>query len=893
MDDGRQHHRGRRMIGQLRESSPLRIGPYETLARLGAGGMGEVFLAAPDRREPGGALAPGAPYDPDSLVAVKAIRGEIAGDAAFRARFRREISVATSVENPFVARLVAGDADAEQPWLATEYVAGPHLAEAVRAHGPLPLASVAALGAGVARALAAVHAAGALHRDLKPANVLLGADGPKLIDFGVARALDATTMTSTGLLVGTPGFMSPEHVAGGRHVVPASDVFCLGSVLAYAASGDDPFGDGPVAAVLYRVSVAEAQLDGVPAELRELIGACLSRDPGERPHPGELAERLAELDLSTPNDRRPAHGTGDDGESGPGARWPSAVRAAIAEARRDAAQLCASGQPLLPLPPAPEHTPYSPTRTPTRTPTQAPFAPAAPGGPGHTAHGLPTMSSAAPTVSRRRGIGRRGALVTVLAVAVAGGAVGALLAARGPDGGGGDGRAAGPGRSASAAELVARAGVDSAGTLEHNGSVPQLKEQRPRGWKPWRAAFGHSPMSCAADTEAVVCLLTNGTYEARSAADGHRLWRSDGRTAADADAGDTGDEAYIGPSGHLFMPGDQVRPVVRGGRAVIAHKGRVQVRDSASGEVDWSVDAPAGSHVTSALLTDERLVLSSEVTSRTDEGPQGTELLAYPLDGADKPVWTYELSDEVLAEAELGNYTAETAHDGRVYATSRDGVVAIGEKKGGREGGAYDDGQCLALMVDPVADQILCTQLVTGTGDLDDPTAAPGTRVTRLDARTLAVRGKISFKAPPVSPQGDLGRDIVVSAVASGAALAYDTSGEKLLVADAKNGRVTREEPISVAEYVIKEPISSPALIVGDRALTADNSTLKAVPLTGRGKPDAVRVPGAPGDRVPEQPEDTGTVIADKPKPPTVLPLGGVVTIVYDQGTVVSMKIPS
>ncbi|WP_341845822.1 serine/threonine-protein kinase, partial [Streptomyces atriruber] len=280
---------GGRMIGQLRESSPLRTGPYETLARLGAGGMGEVFLAAPGPHEPG------RPYDPDTLVAVKAIRKDLAGDAAFRARFRREISVATSVASPFVARLVAGDADAGQPWLATEYVAGPNLADAVRRHGPLPVASVAALGAGTARALAAVHAAGALHRDLKPANVLLGADGPKLIDFGVARALGATTMTSTGLLVGTPGFMSPEHVAGGRHVVAASDVFCLASVLAYAASGDDPFGDGPVAAVLYRVSRAEARLDGVPEELRELLAACLSRDPGERPGPEEVAAGLEAL----------------------------------------------------------------------------------------------------------------------------------------------------------------------------------------------------------------------------------------------------------------------------------------------------------------------------------------------------------------------------------------------------------------------------------------------------------------------------------------------------------------------------------------------------------------------------------------------------------------------
>ncbi|MFE0175877.1 protein kinase [Streptomyces sp. NPDC059002] len=862
----------------MRQSSPLRIGPYETLARLGAGGMGEVFLATRG------------PYEPDALVAVKAIRKDLAGDTGFRARFRRELAVAASVDSPYVARLVAGDADegTEQPWLATEYVAGPTLAEAVRRHGPLPTASVAALGAGVARALAAVHTAGALHRDLKPANVLLGAAGPQLIDFGVARALGATTMTSTGLLVGTPGFMSPEHVAGGRHVVAASDVFCLASVLAYAATGSDPFGDGPVAAVLYRVSRAEARLDDVPAELRELLAPCLAREAGGRPGPEELAEGLAGL-----------MGAGAGAADAP---WPASVRGAIAEVRRDVAQLCAAGSPLLPLPEPGHDAPHPATQTPTQTPTRTPAAPGTPLSPAQEVHGLPTMSAAAPAAPRRRGIGRKGALATVLAVAVAGGAVGALLALRGPDGDGGSGGQGGSGGAgqgspgtgggaagASPAELVARAGVDSAGTLERSGSVPQFKAQRPRGWKPWRATFGHAPMSCSADTKAVVCLLTNGTYEARSAVDGHRLWTSDGRSAAD---GDMGGEAYISPSGNLFMPGDQQHPVVRGGTAVIAYKGRVQVRDSASGKVRWYVDAPAGTHFTSALLTDERLVLAAEGSARDAEGPKGATLRAYPLDGGTRPAWTYELSGDTLAEAELGNYTAETALDGVVYANSKDGVVALREKKGGRVGGVYDGGQCLALMAAPAAGQILCTQHVGDSGGLDDPTADPQTRVTRLDAKTLAVKGAFGFKAPPIGADGHPGRDIVVSAVASGTALAYDTTGEKLLVADARNGRITRKEPLSVAEYMIKEPVSSPALLIGDRALTADNSTLRTVPLTAKGTAKTVRVPGAPGNRTPKEPVDTGTVIADKPKPPTVLPLGGVVTIVYDQGTVVSTALP-
>ncbi|MEU7578323.1 serine/threonine-protein kinase [Streptomyces sp. NPDC041068] len=872
------------MIGQLRESSPPRVGPYETLARLGAGGMGEVFLASPGPHEPG------RPYDPDALVAVKAIRGDIAGDAAFRARFRREISVAASVDSPYVARLVAGDADADQPWLATEYVAGPTLAAAVRRHGPLPAAAVAALGAGVARALAAVHAAGALHRDLKPANVLLGAEGPKLIDFGVARAPGATTMTSTGLLVGTPGFMSPEHVAGGRHVVAASDVFCLASVLAYAASGEDPFGDGPMAAVLYRVSRAEAQLDGVPEQLRELLTACLSREPDERPSPDEAASRLAELEGEEDS------GTESAAACAPASLWPDALIGDIAEVRREAEQLCASRRPLLPLSTQPGDSSHPATQTPTWTP--APVEP----------HGLPTMSSAPPAPAPpRRGPSRRGAVLTVVAVAAVGAVVGGLLALRGPDSDSGSGSAGGgsktPGAETPAlspARLIATAGVDASGTADRSGQVPQYAAQRPEGWKPWRATFGHAPMSCAADTEAVVCLLTNGTYEARSAVDGHRLWTSDGRSAQD---GDVGGEAYIGPTGAFFMPGDSLDPAVRGGTTVIAYKGRVQVRDSASGDVRWTAGAPAGQKVTSALLTDDHLIVSSEGTleGTTDvtDGPKGATAQAFPVERGGDPVWTYDLSAEILAKAEQGNYTADLAHDGLIYAHSKDGVIALGEKKGDRVGGVYDDGQCRALMADTRGsadtsdDQLLCTQVIGDSGDFNDPTADPQTRVTRLDARTLAVQGKFGFKAPPIGSDGHPGLDVVVSAVAPGAALAYDTTGAKLLVADPKNGRLAREEPLSVVDYVIKRPVSSGALVIGDRALTADNSTLRTVPLTAAGKVRTVRVPGAPGNRDAKPPQDTGTVVADQPKPPTVLPLGGVATIVYDQGTVVSVELPS
>ncbi|HEY9372384.1 serine/threonine-protein kinase, partial [Streptomyces sp.] len=236
------------MLKALPDGQPPRlVGPYRLLAALGAGGMGEVHLACR-------ADAPTA--DPYRMVAVKTVRADLELDEDFRTRFRREITAARAVGGPYAARLVDADADAAVPWLATEYVPGPSLAEAVSRAGALPVDAVRALGAALARALESVHAAKVLHRDLKPANVLLGATGPKLIDFGIAQAFEATALTSTGLIVGSPGFMSPEHLVGSRAVVPASDVFCLGAVLAFAASGRGPFHDEEMASVVFRISRA-------------------------------------------------------------------------------------------------------------------------------------------------------------------------------------------------------------------------------------------------------------------------------------------------------------------------------------------------------------------------------------------------------------------------------------------------------------------------------------------------------------------------------------------------------------------------------------------------------------------------------------------------------------
>lgn len=265
----------------LRSTDPARIAGYRVLGRLGAGGMGVVLLG----RSPGGAL-----------VAIKLIRAEYADDSAFRARFRREVAIARQVRNRWAVPVVDADTEAPAPWLATEFVPGPALSEAVGGGGPLPERGVRALGSMLAEALEAVHAAGLVHRDVKPGNVLLGLDGPRLIDFGIARALDDTVLTATDVIVGSPGFLSPEQ-AQGRRIGPASDVFSLGCVLVYAATGGRPFGSGPVEAMLFRTVHDTADLNALPPGLVPVVEACLSKDPGDRPTAANIRRAFAE-DLS-------------------------------------------------------------------------------------------------------------------------------------------------------------------------------------------------------------------------------------------------------------------------------------------------------------------------------------------------------------------------------------------------------------------------------------------------------------------------------------------------------------------------------------------------------------------------------------------------------------------
>ncbi|WP_077964748.1 serine/threonine-protein kinase [Streptomyces tsukubensis] len=264
---------------RLRREDPRVVGSFRLHRRLGAGGMGVVYLGS-DRR--------------GQRVALKVIRPDLAEDQEFRSRFAREVSAARRIRGGCTARLVAADLEAERPWFATQYVPGPSLHDKVADDGPLAASDVAAVGAALSEGLVAVHEAGVVHRDLKPSNILLSPKGPRIIDFGIAWATGASTLTHVGTAVGSPGFLAPEQVRGAA-VTPATDVFALGATLAYAATADSPFGQGSSEVMLYRVVHEEAQLRGVPDSLAPLVRACLAKDPEERPSTLQLSLRLKEI----------------------------------------------------------------------------------------------------------------------------------------------------------------------------------------------------------------------------------------------------------------------------------------------------------------------------------------------------------------------------------------------------------------------------------------------------------------------------------------------------------------------------------------------------------------------------------------------------------------------
>ena len=267
----------------LRRWDPERIGPYVVLGRLGSGSMGQVYL---------GRSAAG------RLVAVKTIRVELAEEAGFRTRFAQEVAAARKVSGVFTAAVVEADPEADLPWLATAYVPAPSLARLVLACGPLPVTTVRWLAAGCAEALASIHGAGLVHRDLKPSNVLVAPDGPRVIDFGVARAAERMGRTTARGAVGTPAYMAPEQARDTREASVASDVYSLGATLLFAATGHPPYQGASVMDVLARLATEEPDLSGLPGELSEVITACLHRVPRQRPTSSAMLVQLGDFTVA-------------------------------------------------------------------------------------------------------------------------------------------------------------------------------------------------------------------------------------------------------------------------------------------------------------------------------------------------------------------------------------------------------------------------------------------------------------------------------------------------------------------------------------------------------------------------------------------------------------------
>ncbi len=275
------------IVQPLRRWDPDRIGSYSIIGRLGAGAMGQVFLA----RSAAG-----------RLVAVKTIRIELAEEPGFRARFAREVAAASRVSGVFTAAVIEADPNADLPWVATAYVPAPSLSTLVHHSGPLPVPAVRWLAAGCAEALQSIHAAGLLHRDVKPSNVLVAPDGPRVIDFGIARAAERVELTATHGASGTPAYMAPEQARDATRASPASDIFSLGATLVYAATGHPPYQGDTVMDILVRLATEPPDLSGVPGELTGLVSACLERVPRDRPSSAALLSRLGQFD--------PRHGPG-------------------------------------------------------------------------------------------------------------------------------------------------------------------------------------------------------------------------------------------------------------------------------------------------------------------------------------------------------------------------------------------------------------------------------------------------------------------------------------------------------------------------------------------------------------------------------------------------------
>lgn len=798
------------MLGELHERSPRQVGPYRVLARLGAGGMGEVFLGADTRPSPRSEDAG------PSLAAVKVVRADLlstAGDA-FRDRFRREIATARAVEGRFTARLLAGDADAPAPWLATEYVAGPTLDHAVRESGPLPIGTLRDLGLALVRALRGIHHARVLHRDLKPANVLLGAEGPRVIDFGIARDFGASTLTATGAMVGSPGYMSPEHVLGGRHVVSASDVFSLASVLCYAATGEGPFGTGPVAAVLYRISQAEAQLDAVPTELRALIEDCLRPDPSARPDAIELERRLRDAGAS---DR---------------IGWPDGIRAQVARYEGALADVVRAAGPLA-----------------GRLPTMPGASPV---------HSAPTVTGpppAQPSPAPRR---RTTTVLAVVASALTLGVLGAFGIRALQD----ESAPRTPAPEAGSQAVVV--GLDEHG-VNRGRHFPADPAARPKDWRPWTAKLSGRPWDCALTSDVLVCRMFYGGLEAVGAADGKPRWKAPSAVPDETPG--------LGASSGMYLPGDATNPAIHGDMVVSAEGGMVRGRSLKDGKVRWERELTAEGTV--RLSNEGEVLAAGGVAFFTTRG-EGTQVHAFDT-ATGEPLWKRALSTYVGAEAAYGGFGTTTFAGGRLVASTDGGLTGFDARTGKPtpytvpdDVRGAGDGDCVSVRVR--SGEVLCGIEDGGSVALDAETLRPVELASR-------------------EPRTERPEELVAVGMT-----------EYLLAPDAKNTRMELTElgggvdaaPRTVGTFPPAPEggryLRSEASVVGSTAVFLDNEFLYTLPVSGDAREGTrSRIEGAPGNRATS---GLGEGIDAAVWEPELISVGGVVFLMFHDGTVRSTELP-
>ncbi|MFC9861347.1 MULTISPECIES: serine/threonine-protein kinase [unclassified Streptomyces] len=734
----------------LRGGDPAEIGGYPLEARLGSGGMGTVFLARTSSGRP---------------VAIKLIHQQFAADDEFRTRFRQEVAAARRVSGAFTAAVVDAAPEAEQPWMATTYIEGHTLAQRIAMKGPLDGAELRRLAIGLAEALRDIHRVGVVHRDLKPSNVVLSPEGPRVIDFGISRAVDQETLTMTGRVIGTPPFMSPEQLQAPRGVGPRSDVFSLGTLLVYAATGQGPFDADSPYLTAYQVVHEEPALGAVPAALRAVVEPCLEKEPEGRPSADELLVLLRDLPLDL-------GGTETGG--------------VVTGRTRDMITQHHLATPATPTPAAPEPATPAPAAPTPATPT--PATPAADtAGPG-------TGSTATP-IGRRLRRRWRPVLAAAVAVAAIGGGVAAVTA----DGFGGKG------------------GADKDNGVAAPGAA------LPAGFAPWRTTVPGGredipdELRCLAHGDALFCGGGGVVATRIKADDGSRVWTAKspgipvqgmhlvgatddtvlGYRFADQDApqgppsevvaidANTGRELWSVPSGaqSTVVTGRTQDAVVVGSAVVTVNSSnsRFEARDAHSGKVAWRTRFPAGKQCAPV--------------------PAGAQL--YAMCATDTEVDALEVRHPTLytVDRASGTLGRPVAVDGPAVpmGVADGGLVLLQRRMEGTALAGYDG----VARVDPASREVTYSRLATayaGTPGMADGTVYVSGQtglVTALDPATG--RKKWSRQTGVEGASGPVaGADAVYFSSATGRVVALSPrDGEPLWTTDPQADGLTGEQGAS------------------------------------------------------------------------------------------------